>query len=307
MSARVLQTMTSIPLVMSTTSNWRIENGSYLAATGHTNPGLPWGALFTETNDVSGNTTGMLDISDVVFSRGVKFDTGGYSRGQLANGIKFKHVTFERAAAGVRLDPRNTSTIGVIDFDSTWRQDNLDGFLNQCAMVYTDWGHGAGGMRLKEYTGTSGCMTGGYFDGTLQADVASGTYTLPTNPTSPLGTLRDGRTIEAELRGEGADMHPALVPYATANIPDPTTWTTGNCTVTQGATAPDGSTTAVAMGNSSWQNVGSLSIPSVGTGDYILYGGWVKPNGTLFAQGNGGRPFYLEGSSAVPFADAGTS
>src|SRR5581483_3614546 len=124
---------------------------------------------------------------------------------------------------------------------------------------------------------------------------------------SPHGmTVNQSRITETELRGEGASFGPSVVPYPTLPVTQTAAWTTsGNCTVTQGVTGPDGMASAAstidnAGGSASYTFYNYNVTPKVG--DTILYGMWVQnPTGALQPSTPSGDSFYLGGGSAGTF------
>jgi hypothetical protein len=299
--------MTSVPVEI-TTSWWlTISHSSFTESGGLS---LPWGVHMDENDPNACNGTGALSIEDTTVGGGIKIDTSGTTRCKVAEGITFRKLIVENPiTAVVTVDPRYAISIGSIYIDDVWPQDNFYNFLPS-VVYYTDPSGGKGGIDLKEIDNTVGVTTaGGYFDGSLISRQPG--QTLNTNGISPVGTLMDGRTVEAELRGEGASLGPQLIPYATLPVPDPTTWTSGGCTVTQGVLAPDGSTSAVGMSvNTEPANLVYEPSLTTNTGDWFIYGAWVKPDGGYTSsEGVGGYPFEIgsngpndvfAGSTSVP-------
>jgi hypothetical protein len=300
------QNTTSIPLVLSSSSDVTITRSVFNAAAGFPNPGLPWGIYMSEVPaaNMSGNSTGNIKVSDSWIQRGVQITSGGVPGiSQEGMIVTFDKDTFERAAYAVRVEPNPGGGLGIINIIDPFQQDDLDGFLNPCTIAYSDFSGSGGGAYIREADNSlTPCRTAGYFDGSLQVEGLPGT--LPSYAVAPKGNWNDGRAQSTEITGSGAGMSPQLVPYATANIPDPTTWTSAGCTVTQGVTAPDGSTTAAALSyNTGGYNVAGTANYATNTGDYFIYGEWVKGNFS-----SGGFPFWLisYGTNDV-FLDSGNA
>jgi hypothetical protein len=267
----------------------------------------PWGAHFDENNNVSGDSTGMLNIKDTTIGGGVKIDSRAPIRPMMAGQVAFNRLIVERpVTAAIVIEPGGSSDIGTVTVNNLMTQDNFAGYT-PCDVYYTDpsagYSGGHGGFNLTQDVGLTSCVSGGYFDGTMNSVVRNGS-TRSAIPTNTTGVWNNGKALEAEIRGEGAGMSPQLIPYPTANIPDPTTWASGACTVTQGVTAPDGSSTAVALsyGTAAGRILeGNISY-TTNTGDYFVYGAWVKagaPNTTPF--GGDGYPFYIQGPTTDAF------
>jgi hypothetical protein len=287
--------LTSVPLEL--TSSWwlTIEKGAF-------NPNFPtsqpWGIHIDENDANSNNSTGALDISDTTIGGGVKIDTTGTSRGHIAGEMTFRHFIVEQSVtAAIVIDPRYTASMDAIYMDDLWQQDNFWNYLPS-VIYYTDYSGGKGGIDLKQSDpgGAGPLVGGGYFDGSLL--VRGSVSTMPATGISPVGTWTDGRTTETELRGEGAGMSPQLIPFPTQAIVDPTLWSsnTYGCTVTQGIAAPDGSMTAVGLlsSNGGGVNEAYQYHMTTNSGDWFIYGAWVKPgNGTGFSAGLTGNPFHL--------------
>jgi hypothetical protein len=293
-SATTTQSITSIPLVLSTSSSVTIDQGVFINSPGYSSP---FGIELTNNaaSSGSGNGTGMILVSNSWIQGGVKMDAGGIPTSAVGGEIKFTRDTFEETSAAIRYDPTNVVGMGFIDLDDPMLQDNA-GSLSQCFFYQTDYSYGnsGGGVFIRHLdNGQDACQVGGYFDQNLTVQGSAGD--LPSNPTSSIGTFSDGRALEAELRGEGAGMSPQLIPYATANMPDVTTWGGGGgCNVTQGIAAPDGSATAVSIAGSSSFNPAAFTY-TTNTGDYFIYGAWVRPgNSGGFVSSSGWKyPFNI--------------
>jgi hypothetical protein len=258
----------------------------------------PWGIHMDENDPNPNNSTGSLDISDTTIGGGVKIDTTGTNRGHIAAGVTFHHIVVEQPiTAAVVIDPRYAASIDAVYMDDLGQQDNFAYYLPS-VIYYTDYSGGKGGIDLKESDNGGGgpLVGGGYFDGSLL--VRGSVATLPATGISPVGTWTDGKTTETELRGEGAGMSPQLIPFPTQPIVDPTLWSSvsNGCTVTQGIPAPDGSTTAVGLlsSNGGGANEAYQYHMTTNTGDWFLYGAWVKPgSGVGYSSGLTGNPFHL--------------
>ena len=295
--------LTSLPMEL-TTSWWvTIERGSFLNATNGSSQ--PWGMRFDETTGA--DSTGVLSVTDTTIGGGVKIDTNGLSgKTQQAGNIVFRHDIFEEpVTAAIVVDPRGAINHHVIVLDDPFLQDNFANY-SPCTGYYTDYaanGNGnGGGFDIRQSDNIlTGCKVGGYFDGTLMVNGVAGSTLNTKTPTNPVGVWNDGKTLEAELRGEGAAMGPQLIPYATQAIAQPTSWTSGACTVTQGVLAPDGTTSAASL---TYNSAGYITASQPGfttnAGDWFIYGAWLKPDGgasTINAAGQG-IPFWINSNGS---------
>ena len=130
-------------------------------------------------------------------------------------------------------------------------------------------------------------IAGKYYTGRILVNgvIGDGPESLPVGRGAPVGTINDGARTVTELDGIGAGMGPSVIPYATEPVTtDPSSWTcvgTG-CTVTTGAQAPDGTTTAGAL------TTGSTAAPYIqatwvnattSPGDWVIFGAWIRSSG----------------------------
>jgi hypothetical protein len=281
-----------------------------------------WGLRLTNTQFVVGSTGGygLIRVQDSVIRGGVKAD-----RATIFTDVVLRDNIIEEARRGAFVfQPIGSSSGTMFDLllDHTWMQDNFH-FYALSEIYYTQPAGISNTVTIKN--NISGLAGGGfpnllvnqYFDGALNADAAnlmanqlpatfSGGKLPQINRTGPLAN-------DIELRGSGANLSPAIIPHATLAVPDPSTWSGSNCSVTTGATAPDGSTAAVAIAKTGGSTpfIGVLSDYSVTptVGDYILYGGWVKNavGSSVFAMSNSFQQqiVYDSSASTVYPADGG--
>ena len=298
--------ITSIPLVLATASAGTIKDSHFLVYKSPTTPSLPWAALMTEYNSTvtgQGNANGNNTFEGNTFMGGVKIDSAGITMAFSAHGIKFVRNLFERPPGlGVRMDVRTITTPGIIEMASSAVQDNLDNYTNPlCFIGYTDPSGPKGGAIISSSSNLgTGCYANKYFNGPLDFQGALDGAYLPKIPGGV--TLKGGAINDMELRGQNAGFEPAVVPAATLNVPDPTTWTTGACTVTQGVAGPDGQNTAVGL---SWNTGGSMAVAyfslTTTPGDWFIFGARVKPgaDNPSLAVGADGTPFALRSYSGA--------
>ncbi len=307
--------ITSIPLVLATASAGTIKDSHFLVYKSPTTPSLPWAAHMTEYNSTvtgQGNANGNNTFEGNTFMGGVKIDSAGITMAFSAHGIKFVRNLFERPPGlGVRMDVRTITAPGIIEMASSAVQDNLDNYINPlCFIGYTDPSGPKGGAIIQSSSNLgTGCYANKYFHGKVTFQGAVTNAYLPKMQGGV--TLMGGTSNDMELRGENADLSPAVVPVATANIPDPTAWTTGACTVTQGIDSPDGMTSAVGL---SWNTGGSMAVGgqsyATAAGGHFIFGAWVKPgpDNSGVASGAAGSPFMVRSfSGADVFAGSSTA
>ncbi len=233
---------------------------------------VPYSAHFWAAWDNTIASPGPFFINGGRFLPGVKADTSG-------NNITMNNVTCDNCGRGfVAYDP-------TINWYSNTQKDNLTSLVNNDdapGYTLTDFYQvlptpsSSGGYASVNITKTwdTGNVTNQYFDGRLQIDAPSA-YSS-TVAKGVVGTFNDGHVIDGEIRGEGANFSPSLIPYATQAVTQPSSWTSGACTVATGVTGPDGSTTAASLtGASSSNTVNNLSIGTPAVGDVVLFGGWV--------------------------------
>ncbi len=289
----------SFHLTHSNLSHW--DDGSQPGCAGTCAPGeigYPYGLKLSADNPDGGIANGLIDGFTTIWG-GIKVDCNGVTNQCSNQGVTLDHVILEEPAGdAISVDPRG---LGSVNKPWVLRKVFLQDLFTPyavCLMGYTDPPAGAKPAKLFMYPGTasdlSDCLTNKYWDmGALAVfgyDDYNGSIPLPRH-FGRTATMLDGITIEGELRGIGAGMSPAIIPYATQNVTtDPTAWTcTGTgCSITTGVLAPDGTPTAAELFRGSAVSKTQVfgSNFATATGDWFIIGVWTM-NGTNVTTNNG--------------------
>jgi hypothetical protein len=260
-------------------------------------------------------------ISGNVFQGSIKFDTNGV--GGLLGGVVIRDSVVEEPQSGaIVIDPRN-ATGEPIGLDSVYAQDNFNGFTTY--QVYSTDPATAFSVNVKQMrtVGLVNSLTGNpeitntYYQGLFQYSDFGNDDSFDPPPTwtagrgnTPPGTIENGSEIDSEIRGLGLSNGPSVAPFATGatNI-TASTWTcVANCT-TSTVADPFGGTNAgqlTSTGATGYATVYNVSS-TVTTGDYFLYGSWVRPGPGIpytfnqYCASNG--PFEFQAASPITFAN----
>lgn len=259
-------------------------------------------------------TAGGLYVNNSFFIRGFKLDHG-------AGDMVVKNSTCDQCYAAISFDPNwfwngNVNTIALehVEFN-----DNTVGFspvgYYQLYPVGTA-GDSPFGVSHVEEKGLLGSIKASVNDyapqnsntagsaGSLKTDVS-----LPSSLLTPrgiAGTYNDGRVIDGEIRSANANFAPAIVPFATQNVPINGTGWSGGCTVTTGVMAPDGTSNAVGLTQNigAFETIYSLTGLTPAVGDVVLFGGWVySPTHGVAPIGSGsGYSIFVDSNSSTHFS-----
>ena len=214
-------------------------------------------------------SSGPLYIDGSFMLRGVKVDHGGGS-------VYMTNSTCDQCGrAAITVDPSNywNGNQLAISERGVEFNDNTDQFPNYDYAQMTP-----GGLC------PSVSISGNYGAHSNTNQYACGMTTdSPSNYAGSqgiIGTFDNGQQIEGDVRGEQASFGPAVIPYATANVPtNPSSWPAGGCSLATGIAGPDGSATSAgaltAASGSAVTNLATVSIGTPAVGDVVLFGGWV--------------------------------
>lgn len=253
----------------------------------------PWSIHMQQPYDARYADDGPIYVDDSFILGGIKQDHGGM-------GVFMRNSVCDQCARGVvSVDTSNywNGNANVINIENTWLQDNPNGWST--CWVYQLAPGGAGVSFSGGGQGFRSCTVNDYFSGSVIA--GGGPYDQKVSR-GVLGTMLNGRNIDAEIRGEGASMSPSLIPFVTSNVgTDPASWGgTGASycgTTSTTVLAPDGTRTAgsLVQKTGTFDIVGGEKITPV-AGDMILFGGWA------YTANHGSRDV-----SAAFFVDNGSS
>ena len=291
--------LTNFPLEFGDSSFVTLKNIGLLAGDS------PWGIRLTRSYNLPGSGSGPIYIEDSALGAGIKLDHG-------ASGVSIRNTFIEQATrAAITIDPTNywNGNQQIILMENSGLQDNGN-LVPSCLIYYTTpvfSGLSLADVSLKHTSSNTTCEANDYFMGAIHTEFQDTPMAFDSGtPRGPLGVFSDGKKLEAEVRGEQAEMAPALIPFATLPVTtSPSSWS-GSCTVTPGVLAPDGTLTA---GRLTAAGAGGVTVETYNVtptaGDMILYGGWAyTPTTGKFAQsGGGGDAFALDnfGSSHFSF------
>ena len=241
--------------------------------------------------NVGYGATGPVYIDGIQTLRGIKFDHG-------AGSIYIKNMTCNQCGrAAFTFDPTNywDGNQMVVEEQGIEFNDNTDQFPNYD--YYQTVPVGVSGASMCPVINISGNYGSRVNSNPWACAMKTNTPTYygEANQPSPgiVGTFDNGRQIDGEVRGEQAGFSPAIIPYATLNVPiTPSSWT-GGCTLTStGILGPDGTTSyAGALISSSGgctTNIATLTIGTPAVGDVVLFGAWdYTPTQGVAAGGSG--------------------
>ncbi len=233
----------------------------------------PWSLHMGESYLQLGQQGGGFQAeNDWFVGGGVKMDNGAIA-------VDLDHPTCEECARGIlTYDPANYGWSGSpnsISVSDSLLQDNPDGFL-ECDVNFLSPASPQSVPLTVKNPSFGNCVTNDYVTSQLISD-AEGPFGI--NATRGIvGVHNDGKNVDAEVRGEGANFSPSLIPYATVNLFPQSEWPSlcSGCTLTLATAGPDSGSTAVSLTstNQGQANVGYwYGTPAAG--DVILYGGWV--------------------------------
>ena len=281
---------------------------------------VPWGLWITNSFSGSGNLAGLLFLKDSTITAGLKLDYGG-------GFTEFKNVVFEQPyRGGISYDP--TYFLGTLPWTARIVADGgmQDNPLQQKASLFyqlypvyptysgTPWVNSAyaiPSLNVQGFQTTSNynAIVNDYFTGQISmrdsgrfVSFDSGLST--SSPKGILGNWYGERAADLDLRGEQAGIGPAVIPYATLNVPtNPSSWSpSSGCTLATGILAPDGTSTAGAF---TCTGVGSSSpfyySVTPERGDYILYGGWTYSSTPNTSDPGQYGPFSLSNFGSTDF------
>ena len=257
---------------------------------------------------------GNVYITNSFLVRGVKLDHGGAT-------VLIKNSVCDQCYAGIMYDPNyywngnpNFLSLDTINFN-----DNPDGFpvaaIYQLFPAATNSPKGTAFASISKISGAIQSSVNDYFPQAQPGYSLKSDTTLKNATTTQrgvLGTYNDGRVIDGEIRGEGANMSPAVIPYATANIPtNPASWSATNCTVTPGLIGPDGTANAGGLVENFGNNepIGAIGSLTPVVGDAILFGAWVySPTPGVAATGEGtGDNIQIDNNGSIHFSFNGVA
>ena len=254
-----------------------------------------WGLRITNPQMLVGSTGGaaLVTIDHSFIRGGIKADH--YT---IFSNIAVKDSVVEetrRGALTIQPNAGGTGTVYSILFDNVLLQDNFHYYSianvyytqpldigSQVAIKNNSSGLGAGAYQLVN----------SYFDGQISGDGSlSAANGLPATfgGRMPLISRNIPGGNDAEERGEGANLGPSIIPFATQAVTtSPASWSGTYCSVATGVFAPDGTATAGTVSQSGGTGAITLGAAYSTTpvvGDYILYGGWTKnPSGASGAS-----------------------
>lgn len=274
----------------------------------------PWAVHIGEQYQSYGSEGGAIHMDNVsLLNGGVKLDYGGTV-------LDIDRAICEECARGmVTWDPSNfwSGTSQVISIDHSLLQDNPENLM-QCWASYL---YPASAPLTIQHSSFGQCVVNDYVEGQVKTDSV-----LPSGNSAQRGVVgvrNDGKTVDAEITGEGANFAPSIIPYATLPVNAMSGW---GCTSTS-AKAPDGSSTACEFNNGTSSNyiqVGYAGSLTPAVGDQILFCTWVysptpgaaavvlgtnsalvvgtinsthfyiSPDGTAYSQGNGAGATYWD-------------
>ena len=293
-SAQAKNYIASEPIELASTVYWHIMNSSFFPTVGHFcgtacgQQSYPYGMHMTsspDANTTSNSTSATWDSIDAgtVIGGGIKIDTND-QRGFAGEtgGFSMNSVLIEQPSGlGITIDSRYLGTTYPITLNSVTLQDNFNNYSN-CLIGYTDPSTGGGvNINTLHASELADCIANPYYGGPVNingVDYNTGGISLPRY-LAHVGTLNDGITTEMEFRGEGANMGPALIPYATQNVTtSPAAWSCSGCTVNTGIEAPDGSASAGELVTTTTGTNGQVVIENYAVtpavGDWIISGIW---------------------------------
>ncbi len=264
----------------------------------------PYGLRLSAFNASEGGTDAYGEITgNSTVTGGIKEDSNGLSGVRLGD-LRLDDLIVEQAIqAAVTIDNRYVPSILPVIIHHVTLQDNFSLY----APVYVSFTDSnpakPGNVQINNMsTVITTQAVNKYFTGYLKIngiDHFQGELTLPIRNTGPMGTIDDGLSLEAELRGEAAGLGPALIPYATQNVTtSPASWTCSGtgCSVNTGILAPDGTATAgeIVSGSASASVTVETISTSTAVGDCFLFGSWAMAgvNSTTYASSQAG-PFAL--------------
>ena len=206
----------------------------------------------------------------------------------------------------------------IVKITGSMFQDSESPWGTPCIVNFTYPGTGSEDFEIDQFAG-SGCVANyPTFNGQIRWTGKAGenSYGLIAS-IGPQGTINDGKKIIGEMSGQDAGLGPSVVPYSTYNVtPDLANWTcSGNCSVTPGMLAPDGTFTAYAVTASQNeqtyledQTSGAYPDLKPQAGDIVLYGGRTySPNFGAIDAGNRNPYFVTTGNNEVTWSSAGIS
>lgn len=235
----------------------RIDHSSFIAGC------QPWSVHLGEQYLSTGSEGGGLFIDNSSFlNGGVKLDHGGVA-------LEINHSTCETCTIGmVTMDNTNywNGSGNYISIENSLLQDN--GFAN----CWVNFDYPAQVLIHERNLQEPGsCDANDYVLGQLDTDDIGREDVNGSR--GNIGKRDNGKNLDVELRGEGANFSPSLVPYATLSINAMSGW---GCTSTS-AKAPDGSSTACEFntGSGGIVGVGYASIGTPAVGDQIIACTWI--------------------------------
>jgi hypothetical protein len=309
-SAQGCSTNSTAGLELNQTARINITRSTFAACYGYGEDAIHIiNSIYSSTNG-----TGGVYIDNSTFIGDIKLDHSTYG-GQ--GHIYLTNMTFDEPRRGpivVDTSATNNFAHSVLNLyyklDTIFMEDNFTG-ASMCLISYLyPNSTGIADIRGFETSGSS-CASNTYFNGKLIIDgVYPNTLTIGGNMEYGF-TATNGAVTETELRGEGANLSPSIIPYATLPVTQTSSWTgNANCTLSTGVSAPDGSTGAVTLtptSSGSYVTEYQYNVtPAVG--DFVLWGGWVKvPSGALATGFNNFTLGLGNGSGTVYQFDQGNN
>ena len=283
---------------------WRLTNSSIETAGGRcvfgcSQPSYPMGIRITSISDqtvTDPSDLNMIIDGNTFIMGGIKVDTNGNNATSSLNKIgdlRLHDVTIEQPVGfGLLADARFATVNRGFTLDNFILQDSFNG-APQCLLGYTDQFTtpsspdtvGFAAFNTLNATLLAGCLANKYWAPPIsingidytQGKLARYRYS------GMMGVANDGKTLKGEISQAGANMGPALIPFATSNVVvNPASWTCSGTGCTLNVVAgPDWlSTSAGELVTGSGTNPFITVFTRTGTtaiNDVILAGVWCMP------------------------------
>jgi len=272
-----------------------IRDSSFLSASdNYPNPchsncpasSYPSGALrFTYITSIPNQGgCGYCWLENNTFAGGVEIDNNQVAGAAVSVPNFYNNQFREVPSNGITIDNRYGGTNSFVLSDPVL-EDNFLGFQNYDYVGCTDpAGYGNGELQITNpQTSVVPVPVNSYFKGQLSENNADGAMPVYGRSGIPVGTYEDGGAIRGEIRSEGSNLGPSVIPQATlATQTDQSAQciSSGTCTVSN-VPGPDGATSAIeiaAVGSSGGLGpvTGGQAYISTYAGDWFIYGAWVR-------------------------------
>ena len=221
-------------------------------------------------------------VRDLTVVGGIKIDGNGMdlTAGAGPQLLLSNPIVERQAYGGIVVDNSRGIINTQVAIDMMLLSDNYSQVLGQY-LAATDCCYSQGFANIgqlspfaQSYTLTNPYWTNGVQAGGLGTYVVNPSATFPHTST---GFLNDGSTLNANVRGSGANLSPALIPAATLAVLSP------SCGTCIPVTGPDGvANSALEVQTSAGPTNAVLMVASLSTfvtypGDMMAYGAWVAP------------------------------